>query len=146
MPSACNVIKKRLQHRCFVVNIAKLFRTAFSTEHLWWLLLSGENLLVSATAKKNFTVDVISGISVILRTCKAKGCNLKTCNLLERNSIAELFMKNFQKFSKYLSNIVWSFNLVELQPVDGESATALKCKFFENSRVGELLLVTYQCK
>ena len=130
-----------------------LLKRDFNTGVLLWILrnfseqlLSGENLLVSATVKKNFTVDAISGISVILRTCKAKGCNLKTCNLLERNSIAELFMKNFQKFSKHLSNIVWCFNLVELQPVDGGSATALKCKFFENSRVGELLLVTYQCK
>ena len=29
----CNFIKKRLQHRCFLVNIAKLLRTAF-IEHL----------------------------------------------------------------------------------------------------------------
>ena len=27
---ACNFIKKRLQHRCFPVNIAKLLRTPFS--------------------------------------------------------------------------------------------------------------------
>ena len=30
----CNFIKKRLQHRCFPVNIAKFPRKAFSTEHL----------------------------------------------------------------------------------------------------------------
>ena len=35
----CNFIKKRLLHRCFPVNIAKLLRTAFFIEHLWWLLL-----------------------------------------------------------------------------------------------------------
>ena len=29
-----NVIKKRLQHRCFLVNIAKFLRTPFFTEHL----------------------------------------------------------------------------------------------------------------
>ena len=35
-------IQKRLQHRCFLVNIAKILRirTAFFIEHLWWLLLS----------------------------------------------------------------------------------------------------------
>ena len=32
-------IKRRLQHRCFPVNIAKFLRTAFSIEQLWWLLL-----------------------------------------------------------------------------------------------------------
>ena len=32
-------IKRRLQHRCFPVNIAKFLRTPFSIEHLWWLLL-----------------------------------------------------------------------------------------------------------
>ena len=36
---ACNSIKKRLQQSCFFVNIDKFFRTTFSIEHLWWLLL-----------------------------------------------------------------------------------------------------------
>ena len=76
---------------------------------------------MSATTKKNFTVGAISRISVILRTRKAKGCNLKDCNLLKRNFTAELFMKHFLTFSKHLSNIVWGANLGELQPVDGES-------------------------
>ena len=34
------VSKKRLQHRCFPVNIAKFLRTAFFIAHLWWLLLN----------------------------------------------------------------------------------------------------------
>ena len=34
------LLKKRLWHRCFQVNFAKLFRTPFFTEHLRWLLLS----------------------------------------------------------------------------------------------------------
>ena len=36
---ACKSIKRRLQHRCFPVNIAKILRTAFSIEQLWWLFL-----------------------------------------------------------------------------------------------------------
>ena len=36
---ACNFIKKRLQHGCFPVNIAKCLRTAFFKEHLRWLFL-----------------------------------------------------------------------------------------------------------
>ena len=37
---AGNFIKKRLQHRCFPVNIGKLLRTDFLIEHHRWLLLS----------------------------------------------------------------------------------------------------------
>ena len=36
--NACNFFKKRLQHRCFAVNIAKFLRTASFIEHLRWLL------------------------------------------------------------------------------------------------------------
>ena len=97
---------------------------------------------MSATAKKNFTAGATSRISVILKTRKAKGCNLKVCNLLERNFTAELFMKHFLTFSKHLLNIVWSSNLVALQPVDGEPPTPVK--FLECFRVGEVLVVTFQ--
>ena len=34
------LLKKRLQHSCFPVTIAKCLRTAFSTENLLWLLLT----------------------------------------------------------------------------------------------------------
>ena len=81
---------------------------------------------MSTTAKRNFTVGATSGISVILRTRKAKGSNLKDCNLLKRNFTAELFMKHFLTFSKHLSNIVWSSNLAALQPVNSESPTSVK--------------------
>ena len=37
-------IKKRLQYRCFPVDIAKSLRTIFSIEHLWWLLLELRHL------------------------------------------------------------------------------------------------------
>ena len=36
----CNVIKKRLQHRCFPVIFAISLRMPFFTEHLCWLLLN----------------------------------------------------------------------------------------------------------
>ena len=35
----CSFIKKRLQHRCFTLDIAKFLRTASFIEHLQWLLL-----------------------------------------------------------------------------------------------------------
>ena len=37
---AGNFIKKRLQHKCFPVSIAKFLRTAFFTKQLRWLFLS----------------------------------------------------------------------------------------------------------
>ena len=37
---AYNFIKKRLQQKCFLLNIAKFLKTVFLIEHLWWLLLS----------------------------------------------------------------------------------------------------------
>ena len=39
------LLKKRLWHRWFPVNFAKILRTPFLTEYLWWLLLS---LFISA--------------------------------------------------------------------------------------------------
>ena len=38
----CNVIKKRLQHRYFPVNITTFLRTGFFTEHLQQLLFNLE--------------------------------------------------------------------------------------------------------
>ena len=67
---------------------------------------------------------------------------MKACKLLKRRSIAEFLMETFPKFSKQLSNIVSSSTLVALQPADGESATLVIWKFFECSRVGELLLLS----
>ena len=36
------LLKKRLWDRCFPVTFVKFLRTAFLTEHLWWLLLELE--------------------------------------------------------------------------------------------------------
>ena len=33
------LLKKRLWHRCFPVNLVKFLRQPFSIKHLWWLLL-----------------------------------------------------------------------------------------------------------
>ena len=39
-------VKRRLQHRCLPVNIAKFLKIAFSIEHLWWPLLELRQFLV----------------------------------------------------------------------------------------------------
>ena len=46
----CNFIKKRLQHRCFPVNMEKFLRPAFFIKHLRWLLL---NFYKTITFNKN---------------------------------------------------------------------------------------------
>ena len=43
LESLFDKVGKRLQHSCFPVNIAKIFRTAFFKEHLQWLLLKVKN-------------------------------------------------------------------------------------------------------
>ena len=43
----CNFIRKKLQHRCFPVNIAKFLRTAFSIEDLQWLFLQNQDNVLS---------------------------------------------------------------------------------------------------
>ena len=40
------LLKKRLWHRCFPVNFAKFLRTPFLTEHLRWVLLNTDSLLI----------------------------------------------------------------------------------------------------
>ena len=40
------LLQKSLWHRCFAVNFAKLLKTPFLTEHLWWLLLSITNYVL----------------------------------------------------------------------------------------------------
>ena len=49
----CNFIKKRTQHRCFPVNIAKFLRTAFFTKHLRQLLLYFCNTTLENIARRN---------------------------------------------------------------------------------------------
>ena len=57
---AWNITGKRMQHKCFPVNIAKCLRTVFFIEHLWWLLLdlaiSTFNPLMQNTAKWSDTL------------------------------------------------------------------------------------------
>ena len=44
---ACNFVKKRLQHRCLPVNIAKFLRIPILKNICEWLLLSDVNLIHS---------------------------------------------------------------------------------------------------
>ena len=49
-----NSIKKRLQHRCFSVNILQFLGTTFFIEHLRWLILLF--FLIKASLHKTFAL------------------------------------------------------------------------------------------
>ena len=60
---ACNCIKKRHQHRCFLVNIEEFLRTAFFIEHLRWLLLLSPNLRIK-TINHRCTYQIILDLTL----------------------------------------------------------------------------------
>ena len=66
---------------------------------------SVENLLVTASVKRNSTADVLSGIFHNFKTSKSGGCNLEACNLPQRNSITKLFLGIFQNFRLVRSSL-----------------------------------------
>ena len=41
------LLKKRLWHRCFLVNFVKFLRTLFFIKHLWWLLLKKITIILN---------------------------------------------------------------------------------------------------
>ena len=47
------LLKMRLWDRCFPVNFAKMFRTSFVLDHLWWLLLPFALSLTGSKYSKN---------------------------------------------------------------------------------------------
>ena len=47
------LLKKRLWHRCSLVNFAKFQRTLFITEHLWWLLLPFQPVFNCSKSKQS---------------------------------------------------------------------------------------------
>ena len=47
-----NMLKKRLQHRCFPLNLVKFLKNSFFKEHLSWLLLCKRFIFVNFFVKK----------------------------------------------------------------------------------------------
>ena len=82
----CSFIKKRLQHRHFLANIAKFLRTIFNMENLPWLLL--QVLYKKAVSKHfpNFT-----------RMYRYRSPPLSSCRLLTWNFV-RCFAVNLVKF------------------------------------------------
>ena len=65
---ACNVIKKRLQHRCLRVKFSKLLRRTFFIEHLRWMLLNEIHVDKNCSVK-----DLeIQWVEAVTQTCSVK--------------------------------------------------------------------------
>ena len=74
-PQTCNFIKKWLQHRRFPENVSNFLRTAFSMEHLRWLLLclferEEEESVEQRSKKKKFKCKKQMKTFYLTSTCK----------------------------------------------------------------------------
>ena len=63
VPRACNIIKKRLQHRSFPVNI--VVNIAFFIVYLWWLLLHFGKNLVNLDRDKSLANNIESSDIIV---------------------------------------------------------------------------------
>ena len=64
---SCNFIKKRLQHRCFPVNIAKYLRTSFFTEHIRWLFCALNEWIFYIRTSLLYVIVVLRNRALICR-------------------------------------------------------------------------------
>ena len=82
---ACNFIKKKLQLRCFLVNIAQFLRTAFFIEHLRWLLLPFTTTFRNYYWKDRLVIlftlthpsDLMHVLKLILEKVDIKACEIR---------------------------------------------------------------------
>ena len=56
----CNSFKKRLQHSCLPVKLAKFLKTPFFKEEFWWLLLTFNSCLHKNSGQKQVWPSVIN--------------------------------------------------------------------------------------
>ena len=104
-------IKKRLQHGCFSVNIAKFLRTAFSIEHLWGLLLNlGRVYLYIKVLVYNTTEQTV----YLPNNCK----QLKTATEpITKKFLNKICQQGYRKFTSFilLSLIKMLANLKQIE-------------------------------
>ena len=87
---ACNFIKKRLQYRCFPVNIVKFLRTTYFIEHLQWLLLQ----VLYKKAIKLFLQTSLERIAIGVLFWP------RTCNFMKIEGPVQLFCCEFCEISQ----------------------------------------------
>ena len=100
------LLKKRLWYRCFLVNSVKFLRTPFCIEHLWWLLLDLELVIIA------FLRDLIMKwwlwwTPFFIKHLRRLLLYTKTC-LLELEKLRELlhiFTQKNKTISEYFPNL-----------------------------------------
>ena len=79
-----SLIKKRLQHKCFPVNIAKFLRIAIFMEDLWWLIKC-----------RVITLKQVQVASAAFLRCSLRKIFLNSWSIGRRISIAESDLSKF---------------------------------------------------
>ena len=91
------LLKKRLRYRCFPVNFAKISRTTFFIEYLWWLLL---DLIIAYVGWEwNYPHHIFFSIG---------NCYLLTWNLAHILSNLKTFKKAIKTFWIWRDIFNWS--------------------------------------
>ena len=105
-----NSIRKRFQHRCFSVNIAKFLRAAFFIEHLRWLFLMAPVLLtISSTIRSSCS-------KLFYKKC----CREKFLKIDRKAPVLECFLIKLQ-----LYHVTWSKKRLK-----GKCFSVIFMKFF----------------
>ena len=132
-------IEKRLQQRCFPVNIAKFLRTAFFTEHLWWLfaILDKCNSFLGDNENKNFLnqfeVNSLKRNAVATNKVIYATTGDKCFRLNDAGTIKYLFCKKEETVSSCQACLVFKFGELIIHTPDTDVgvlgfARSLNCK------------------
>ena len=95
------LLKKRLWHRCFPVNLVKFLRTPFFIEHLWWLLLKAIATLFSIeTASRNrvscFSSLVLTKVTICINVSGVIRKSALNCCLIARSVLLFHIYSNYR--------------------------------------------------
>ena len=89
-----NFVKRRLQHRCFPVNIAKFLRTAF-----WWNT-SGGCFYMCSIEKMFRKISQTSLECIVTGVLFLSSCRARTCNFVKIEGLVQVFCCKFSDISQ----------------------------------------------
>ena len=95
---ACNFIKKRLQHRCFPVNIAKFLRTPILKnicKPLLLIFLIPLGITASAKKVRCLTTHFLSMFLFIKQPLEVCCKKAETCNFIKKETPTQVFPCEF---------------------------------------------------
>ena len=111
-PQPTTLWKKKLCHRCFLVNFVKFLRTPFLIEHFWWLLpnwsfeLVINSIITEAVVRRccvkkvfletsqNSQEDTCARVSFLIKF------QAESSNFIKKETLAQVFSCEFCEISK----------------------------------------------